>query len=289
MRETVDSADIGGMFSSRFNSAMAFSSASLVMPAVSMLLLQLVDLALFAAAQFLLDGLDLLVEVILFLRLLHLALHAALDGAVDVQLFDFDVEHLGHARQPVDRIEDFEQFLLLFDGELQVGAHRVGQLAGIVHPDGGDHGFVVQVLAELDVLLEQTGDAADQGFELLPGSTLIGGGADDGAEEAFVLADGDDFAALDAFHQNFDIAVGQLQALDDVGDGADAVDLVGTRFIDGGIVLGGEEDLLVAGQRLFERAHARLAAHHERRHHVREDDDVPDGHHRQTFGIGFFF
>ncbi len=118
-------------------------------------LLQLIDFALFAAAQFLLDGLDLLVEVILFLRLLHLALDAALNGAVDIELLDFDIEHLGHARQPVDGIEDFEQFLLLFDGELQVRADGIGQLARIVHPDGRDHGFVVQVLAELDVLLEE--------------------------------------------------------------------------------------------------------------------------------------
>ena len=54
-------------------------------------------------------------------------------------------------------------------------------------------------------------------------------------------------------------------------------------------MLGGEKNLLVAGQRLFERPHARFAAHHERGHHVRKDDDVPDGHHRQTFCIGFFF
>ena len=136
------------------------------------LLLQLVDLALLAAAQFLLDGLDLLVEVILFLRPLHLALHAALDGAVDVELLDLDVEHLGDPRQPVDRIEDLQQLLLLFDGELQVRADGVGQLARIVHPDGGDHRLVVQILAELDVLLEEGGDAAHQGFELGPGSTL---------------------------------------------------------------------------------------------------------------------
>ena len=42
-------------------------------------------------------------------------------------------------------------------------------------------------------------------------------------------------------------------------------------------------------QRLFERAHAGFPSDHERRHHVREDDDVPDGHHRQALGIGFFF
>ena len=59
-----------------------------------------------------------------------------------------------------------KQFLLLFDGELQVGAYRIGQLAGIVHADGGDHLLVVQVLAELHVLVEQSGDAADERVQL---------------------------------------------------------------------------------------------------------------------------
>ena len=132
------------------------------------LLLELVELALFAAAQFLLDGLDLLVEVILFLRLFHLALHAALNGAVDVELFDLDVQHLGDARQPVDGIENLEQFLLLFERELQIRAHRVGQLARIVAADRRHHRVVVDVLADLDVLLEQAGDARGQRVELRP-------------------------------------------------------------------------------------------------------------------------
>ena len=70
------------------------------------LLLQLVVFALLATAQFFLDRLDFFVEVILFLRALHLTLDAALDRAVHLQLLDFNVEHLGYASEPVNRIEN---------------------------------------------------------------------------------------------------------------------------------------------------------------------------------------
>ena len=79
------------------------------------LLAQLVELALLAAAQFLLDGLDLLVEVVLFLRALHLPLDARLNVAVEVQLFDLHIQHVGDARQPRGGVEDGQQLLLLLD------------------------------------------------------------------------------------------------------------------------------------------------------------------------------
>ena len=119
------------------------------------LLAQLVELALFAAAQFLLDGLDLLVEVVLFLRALHLPLDARLDVAVQVELLDLDVEHIGDAGQPHRGIEDAQQLLLLLDAELQIGGDGVGELGRLVHAHGGDHGLVVQRLLQLDVLLEE--------------------------------------------------------------------------------------------------------------------------------------
>ncbi len=53
-------------------------------------LFQLFDFILLAPAEFLLNSLELFVEVILFLRAFHLALHASIDVAVDVQLFKFD-------------------------------------------------------------------------------------------------------------------------------------------------------------------------------------------------------
>ncbi len=246
------------------------------------LLLQLIDLALLAAAQFLLDGLDLLVEVVFLLRALHLPLHAALDGAVDVQLFDLDVKQFGDSCQPLDGIEDFQQLLLLFDGELQIGADRVRQLPRIVHPDRRDHGLVVQVLAELDVLFEKRGDARNQRFQLRPRVHLVVRYFHHRPEKAFVVGDRDDLAPLDAFHQDLNVPVRQAQALHDVDDRPDAVDLLRPRLVCRGVVLRGQEDPFVPSQRLLQRAHARVAPHHERSHHVREDNHVPHRHHRQT-------
>jgi hypothetical protein len=154
------------------------------MPAASTFFFEFVEFAFLAAAQFLLDGLDLLVEVILFLRLLHLALDARLDGAVHVQLFDFDVEHVADAVQALGGIEDFEQFLLFFDRELQVGGDGVGELGRIFHAHGGDHGLVVQRLAELHVLLEQASDALHAGFDLGVGLGGVAGDAHGGLHDS---------------------------------------------------------------------------------------------------------
>src|SRR5205809_683410 len=78
-------------------------------------LLQLIEFALFAASEFLLNGFDLFVEVILFLGPLHLPLDPRLDGAIHVQLFNLDIENITNAAQALGRIEDFQQFLLFLD------------------------------------------------------------------------------------------------------------------------------------------------------------------------------
>ena len=58
-------------------------------------------------------------------------------------------------RQPLGGIENLQQFLLFFDRKLQVRGDGVGQLGRILHAHGGDHGLVIQRLAQLHVLLEQ--------------------------------------------------------------------------------------------------------------------------------------
>ena len=105
---------------------------------------------------------------------------------------------------------------------------------------------------------------------------------------AFGLDDLEDLAALNALDEDFNVAIGQLEALHDIDDGADLEDVSRLGFVDRGIVLRGKENLLVAGQSFFEGAHTRLPAHYERRHHVGEDDHVSNGHHRQLLALEFF-
>ena len=252
------------------------------------LFLQLVELALLAAAQFFLDGLDLLVEVVLFLRPLHLPLDSRLDGAVHVQLFDLDVEHVADPGQTLGGIEDLQQFLFFFDGKLEVGGDGVGQLGRIFHAHGRDHGLVVQRLAQLYILLEQSCDPLHAGFNLRVGLGRIARHAERNLHVAFALADLKNLAALNALDQNLDIAIGQLEALHDVDDSAHLVDLIGLGFVDAGVVLGGQEDLLIGGQRLFQGTNARFPSHHKWGHHVGEDDHVTNGHHGKLFWFRIF-
>ena len=107
-------------------------------------------------------------------------------------------------------------------------------------------------------------------------------------KEAIGIDNLKNLAALDTLDQHFDIAVGQLKTLNDIDDRADLIDFIRLGLVDAGIVLRSEKDLAVAGKRLFQRADTRFASDNERRHHVREDDDVPDGHHWQLARFELF-
>ena len=58
-------------------------------------------------------------------------------------------------------------------------------------------------------------------------------------------------------------------------------------------MLRGEEDLAVAVERLFQGAHGGFPADHKGGHHLREDDHLADGHHREfalcaVLGVAIF-
>ena len=156
----------------------------------------------------------------------------------------------------------------------QVRRDRVGQLARVVHAHGGDHRVEVQVVRELHVLLEQRHDAAHRAFGVRARLALLGQHLDDDAVEALVFLPLDRARAIDALDEHLDVAVGQLQALDDVGHAAHRVDVFGPRVVDRRVVLRRQEDALVLQERVLERARRGRPSDDERHHHVRKDDDV---------------
>ena len=277
MRDTVASADIGGIASRRFSSWIGLLLDVLRHPRLFDLLLQILGLVALVvlAAQFLLDRLHLLVEVVLLLRLLHLLLDARLDAAIDLELVDFSFENAGDAVEAFERGDDFEEVLLFVDADQQVRRNGVGQLARVVDADRGDHRVVMQVVRQLHVLLEQRHDAAHRLLDVAGGVLLPLQHLDDDAVEALVFLPLDDAGAIDAFDQHLDVAVGQLQALHDVGHAAHREDVFGLRIVGRRVVLRREEDPLVLAERVLERADRRRPPDDERHHHVREDDDVP--------------
>ena len=117
---------------------------------------------------------------------------------------------------------------------------------------------------------------------------MDGNHANRSPEKAFFAGDLNDLRALGAFHQHFDVAVRQLHALHDIRERSDLVDFLRFGIVHRRVMLRHQKDLLVARQRVFQRAHRSFAPHDERVHHLRENDHFPHRHHRHAFDFGFF-
>src|ERR1039457_3909629 len=91
---------------------------------------------------------------------------------------------------------------------------------------------------------------------LLEGGRYLGvvlHGSDGGFKKAVGIGNLEDLGAFNALNENLNIAVGEFEALHDIDDGADLVDLVGLRLMDTGVVLGGQENFLIGSEGLFQR------------------------------------
>src|SRR4030066_331986 len=75
--------------------------------------------------------------------------------------------------------------------------------------------------------------------------------------------------------------VGELQDLDDVGDGPDGEDIPFPGLVRRRVLLGGEEDEPVLRERGIEGRDRPVPPDEKRNHHVREHDDVPQREQRQ--------
>ncbi len=112
----------------------------------------------------------------------------------------------------------------------------------------GRNRLLVQRLAQLHILLKQRGDALHGRFDLRRHLRRVAAHPHRRHVEAVGLGHLQDARPLNSFHQHLDVAVGHLQALHDVDDAANLVNLVRLGFVHPGIVLGGQEDPFVSRQ-----------------------------------------
>ena len=92
------------------------------------LLLELFDIGtLFTLAEFFLNRLDLFVQVVIALALLHLLLDTAANALLDLQDVDLGFQLRKQGLKALRRRENFEHLLLLLEFEGQVRRDRVGQ------------------------------------------------------------------------------------------------------------------------------------------------------------------
>ena len=156
LRTTVASADIGDIMLQllELGHRLAPRPPSTCLRGLD-LLFHLVEIGvLVALAQLLLDRLDLLVQVVLALALLHLALDAAADALLDLQDVDLAFEQSEQVLEALADVAHLEDLLLLLELERQMRGDRVGEPAAVV--DAGHRGQDLgrDLLVELDVLVE---------------------------------------------------------------------------------------------------------------------------------------
>jgi hypothetical protein len=235
-------------------------------------LLNLVGFTLVAAAQFGLDRLELLVEVIFALGLFHLALHAATDLALHLKHAQFALHEGKHHFQTLERVGFREHGLLVGDLGGKVGGDRIGQLARVVDIAQLLPGILRELLGQLGIFGELIDHRAHHGRDFGPGHRLRLDRFDlrhqHGAIAAGFGLKGLEFGAPVPLDEHAHGAIGQLEQLEHRGDHAGFIKVVAVRVVAAGVELGEQEDFLRAGHRGFERGHRLFTAHEQRHDHA---------------------
>ena len=241
---------------------------------------------IFGLAQFLLDRLQLFVQIVLALRLLHLPLHAVPDTLFNLQNANFGFHEGIRTLETVRGGNEFQQFLLFGDLERKVRRDRVRQFARIFNLIERNKYFRRNFLVQLDVLLELRDNRTAEGFEVL---AVIDGIVEKfcfSLEEIIVLCVAHDFRALAALDEHLHGSIGEFQQLQHRTDGAHLVYIFDSRIVLSGIFLSHKQDLLVILHDIFKRFYGLIPADKERHNHVREHNNVPQGKDRKNRCFG---
>ncbi len=240
----------------------------------------------YAVAQLLADGLELLAQEIFFLRLVHalagrglnLDLHGRHFGLMH-QMGDDEAE----AIHRIDALEDFLRFLHL---EPQVGGDEIGKPSGFADVAEHAHDVAGGDAAQGEDALALFAREADEGFLF-----RFGSGGFRFRHKLHVrgkigpaLLKAHEPGAGHALHEGLDATVGHLEQAQDKGHRADRIEIIGLGVLHLPVLLGAEENMAAMRSGGFHGLHGLLAAHEEGHDHVVEDHHVPQRQQRHGGG-----
>ena len=245
---------------------------------------QLGDLVAFLAVlrtQLPLDRLQLFVQIIFALRLLHLALHAATDFFLDLQHAEFTLHEGKRHLQPLGRVRLDQQRLLVGNLDVDICRNRIGQRRGILDLAQLHRGFRRKLAVELGIIFELVEHRAHQRIDFLAFHGRLFGKANLDRAISVALFHRFQRHPLLALDEHTYRAVGQLQKLHDGGSDAHFVQIFSARIVLRRIKLGDEDDFLVLLHRLLQRDDGFVAADEQRHDHAGKNNDVAQRQQRQ--------
>ena len=243
---------------------------------------QLFDIrTVLAFAQLFLNRLDLLVQVVVALALFHLLFHTAANTLLDLQDVNFAFQLRQQAFQTLQGLGRFQHALLLFQLQRQMRSDGVSQAAGIINPGQGSQNFLRDFFIQFDVLLELAQHRTAQGFGFSCITGVAGHFDHRGHEVSLGILYLGDSSTLQAFHQHFYGAVGQLEHLQNTGRTRNFVEILGSGIILACGLLRHQHNVVAGLHCQLKSFNRARPTNKKRNHHVREHHYIAQGKQRQ--------
>ena len=179
-----------------------------------------------------------------------------------------------------------QDLLLLLELERQMCGDGVGQPAAVVDAGHRRQDLGRDLLVQLYILVELREQRPAHRLDFV-GAARIAGKRDRFRDEVLAAVDDvRDARALRAFDQHLYGAVRQLKHLENGGNAADLIQVLGAWIVLGRLLLRDQQDVLARVHRHVERLDRFRAPDKQRDHHMREHDHVAQREKRQRGQVG---
>ena len=204
-------------------------------------------------AQLLLNRLHLFVEIILALRFLHLALHAAADFLLNIEDRNLAFHHGVNALQPFSGAGDLKQFLFLFELDVEMARDGVCQLGVVLNLRDRSQNFRRHLFVQLHIVFEVACDSPRERFQPLIISICVRDWRYFCFKEIFPTSEALNPRTGRSLNQNLHSLVRQFQELQHLAYCADIVNVAWVWIVITRIFLSNQQNLLVVLHHFFER------------------------------------